>query len=67
MKTVIFGKEHWMILTMKSKAQMEIELRRLRSEKQQAMDDIQNGLTADWSLVDFINGKISILEWILGE
>ena len=52
---------------MKSKAQMESELRRLRSEKQQAMDDIQNGLTADWSLVDFINGKISILEWILGD
>lgn len=52
---------------MKSKAQMERELRRLRSEKQHAMDEIQTQMFADWSVVDFINGKISILEWILGE
>ena len=52
---------------MKSKAQMERELRHLRSEKQQAMEEINYQMFADWSLVDFINGKISILEWILGE
>lgn len=52
---------------MKSKAQMESELRRLRSEKQQAMEEINHQMFVDWSTVDFINGKISVLEWILGD
>lgn len=52
---------------MKSKAQMERKLRRLKSEKQQEMEEIQTQMFADWSSVDYISGEIAILNWILGE
>lgn len=46
---------------------MERKLRRLKSEKQQELEEIRTQMTADWSSVDFISGEIAILNWILGE